>query len=114
MILTIPIPNQLDYCPGGEVFTYLRRARRFDLFTARFYAAEIFLILEFLHEHEQIAYRDIKPENLLLDAEGHIKLVDFGFAKNVSNGLGRPSLFMNPQISYFLSLCFSSHFPSQQ
>lgn len=85
--LQLTAGSKLDYCPGGEVFTYLRRARRFDLDTARFYAAEIFLILEFLHEVEHVAYRDLKPENLLLDAEGHIKLVDFGFAKNVAHGL---------------------------
>lgn len=75
----------LDYCPGGEVFSYLRKAKRFDENTARFYAAEIVCILEFLHEREGVAYRDLKPENLLLDAEGHIKLVDFGFAKRLGN-----------------------------
>ncbi|KAL9596277.1 MAG: hypothetical protein Q9219_005907 [cf. Caloplaca sp. 3 TL-2023] len=73
----------LDYCPGGEVFRYLRRAQKFDLNTARFYAAEIVLILEFLHNVQGIAYRDMKPENILIDAEGHLKLVDFGFAKKV-------------------------------
>ncbi|KAI4087839.1 MAG: hypothetical protein LQ344_006531 [Seirophora lacunosa] len=73
----------LDYCPGGEVFRYLRSAGRFDLNTARFYAAEIVLILEFLHNVQGIAYRDMKPENILIDAEGHLKLVDFGFAKKV-------------------------------
>ncbi|KAI4190170.1 MAG: hypothetical protein L6R41_000978 [Letrouitia leprolyta] len=73
----------LDYCPGGEVFRYLRAARKFDLDTARFYAAEIVLILEFLHNVQGIAYRDMKPENILIDAEGHLKLVDFGFAKKV-------------------------------
>jgi len=75
----------LDYCPGGEVFSYLRKAKRFDVNTSIFYAAEIVLILEFLHEQEGVAYRDLKPENLLLDADGHIKLVDFGFAKRLGN-----------------------------
>jgi serine/threonine protein kinase len=76
---------QLDYCPGGEVFSYLRRARRFNEPTSQFYAAEIVLILEYLHEKEGVAYRDLKPENILIDAEGHLKLVDFGFAKKVEN-----------------------------
>ncbi|KAL2183221.1 Pkinase-domain-containing protein [Thermothelomyces heterothallicus CBS 203.75] len=76
----------LDYVPGGELFTYLRKYRRFDEDMARFYAAEIVLILEHLHEQQGgIAYRDMKPENLLLDADGHIKLVDFGFAKRLGN-----------------------------
>jgi serine/threonine protein kinase len=75
----------LDYCPGGEVFSYLRRARRFNESTSQFYAAEIVLILEYLHEQEGVAYRDLKPENILIDAEGHLKLVDFGFAKKVEN-----------------------------
>ncbi|EEH02845.1 protein kinase [Histoplasma capsulatum G186AR] len=73
----------LEYCPGGEIFTFLRRARRFDVSTAQFYAAEIVLILEFLHDVHGIAYRDLKPENILLDADGHLKLVDFGFAKEI-------------------------------
>jgi serine/threonine protein kinase len=67
------------------VFSYLRRARRFNEPTSQFYAAEIVLILEFLHEKEGVAYRDLKPENILIDAEGHLKLVDFGFAKKVEN-----------------------------
>ncbi|KZF22983.1 Pkinase-domain-containing protein [Xylona heveae TC161] len=75
----------LEYCPGGEVFSYLRKARRFDEATAKFYAAEICLILEFLHSLEGIAYRDLKPENILIDADGHLKLVDFGFAKKCAN-----------------------------
>ncbi|KAF2431023.1 Pkinase-domain-containing protein [Tothia fuscella] len=75
----------LDYCPGGEVFSYLRRARRFNEATSQFYAAEIVLILEFLHEREGVAYRDLKPENILIDADGHLKLVDFGFAKKIDN-----------------------------
>ncbi|KAL9608272.1 MAG: hypothetical protein Q9167_006881 [Letrouitia subvulpina] len=67
----------------GEIFTYLRRAKKFDVDTARFYAAEIVLVLEFLHTVQGIAYRDMKPENILIDADGHLKLVDFGFAKRL-------------------------------
>ncbi|KAB8074348.1 kinase-like domain-containing protein [Aspergillus leporis] len=75
----------LDYCPGGEIFSYLRRARRFNENTAKFYAAEITLTIEFLHDVGGIVYRDLKPENILLDADGHIRLVDFGFAKQVGD-----------------------------
>ncbi|KAA8647138.1 hypothetical protein EYZ11_011399 [Aspergillus tanneri] len=75
----------LDYCPGGEIFSYLRRARRFNENTSKFYAAEITLAIEYLHSKEGIVYRDLKPENILLDAEGHIKIVDFGFAKQVGD-----------------------------
>ncbi|PLN75615.1 putative camp-dependent protein kinase catalytic subunit [Aspergillus taichungensis] len=75
----------LEYCPGGEIFSYLRRARRFNENTSRFYAAEICLTIEYLHDVEGVVYRDLKPENILLDAEGHIKLVDFGFAKQIGD-----------------------------
>ena len=81
----------LDYVPGGELFSYLRKMRRFEEPTARFYVAEIVLVLEFLHEDKGgVAYRDLKPENLLLDQEGHIKLVDFGFAKRLGHRGDRP------------------------
>ena len=46
----------------------------------RFYLAEIILAIESLHS-KGIIYRDLKPENILIDAEGHIKLIDFGFGK---------------------------------
>ncbi|KAL4872495.1 hypothetical protein BDV12DRAFT_162340 [Aspergillus spectabilis] len=75
----------LDYCPGGEIFSYLRRARRFPESTSKFYAAEITMTIEFLHDAEGVVYRDLKPENILLDADGHIKLVDFGFAKQIGD-----------------------------
>ncbi|RYP84997.1 hypothetical protein DL770_005126 [Monosporascus sp. CRB-9-2] len=81
----------LDYVPGGELFSYLRRHRRFPEEWARFYASEIVLVLEYLHEQQGgVAYRDLKPENLLLDAEGHVKLVDFGFAKRLGHRNDRP------------------------
>ena len=78
----------------------MRRARRFDEDTSRFYGAEIVLILEFLHDMKGIAYRDLKPENILLDSEGHLKLVDFGFAKEISNR----ALVMGPRFGFVLTL----------
>ena len=70
----------LDYSAGGELFYHLSRMKKFNEATTRFYCAEITLALEELHAHD-VVYRDLKPENILLDGEGHIKLVDFGLAK---------------------------------
>eukprot|EP01083_Nonionella_stella_P262594 892745_1 len=72
----------LDYIPGGEFFTHLRRAQRLKLRPTVFYAAQIVLIFQYLHS-KGIVYRDLKPENLLLDKSGNIRLTDFGFAKRV-------------------------------
>lgn len=72
----------LDYVIGGEFFTHLRSAGCFDSNTARFYAGQVTLIFESLH-NKDIIYRDLKPENLLLDKDGYLKLTDFGFAKKV-------------------------------
>jgi len=74
----------LEYIIGGEVFSHLRKAGRFPNETTRFYAAEIVLAVEYLHSLD-IIYRDLKPENLLLDIQGHIKITDFGFAKKVED-----------------------------
>ncbi|CAM9606506.1 unnamed protein product [Chrysoparadoxa australica] len=70
----------LDYCPGGELFFHLSRMKKLPEYMARFYAAEITLGLDHLHDNG-IVYRDLKPENILLDAVGHVKLADFGLAK---------------------------------
>lgn len=74
----------MEYVIGGELFSQLRKVGRFSNETARFYAAEIVLALEYLHS-KNIVYRDLKPENLLIDREGHIKITDFGFAKVVED-----------------------------
>ncbi|KAH9888397.1 kinase-like protein [Cubamyces lactineus] len=70
----------MDFVPGGELFTLLRRSNRFPDPVAKFYAAEVALALNYLHSND-IIYRDLKPENILLNFDGHIKIADFGFAK---------------------------------
>jgi len=70
----------LEYCPGGELFFHLSRAGRFPEGRARFYTAELLLALEYLHTLN-IIYRDLKPENVLLDVQGHVKITDFGLSK---------------------------------
>jgi serine/threonine protein kinase len=72
----------MEFVSGGEVFNYIRRAGSLPEEVSRIYAAEIVLALECLHS-QGIVYRDLKPENLLLDEMGHIKLTDFGFAKQI-------------------------------
>ncbi|GAA5801567.1 hypothetical protein HPULCUR_007015 [Helicostylum pulchrum] len=72
----------MDYVPGGELFSVLRRSKRFPDHVAKFYAAEVILAIEYMHS-KNVIYRDLKPENLLLDSQGHIKITDFGFAKHV-------------------------------
>ncbi|KDQ60624.1 hypothetical protein JAAARDRAFT_31588 [Jaapia argillacea MUCL 33604] len=74
----------MSYVPGGELFTHLRRAGRFTPDVTRFYLATIILALKYLHSFN-IIYRDLKPENLLLDSRGYLRLTDFGFAKTVDD-----------------------------
>ena len=73
----------MEFVNGGELFTHLKRQGKggFDEGRARFYAAEIVLALEYLHK-SGVIYRDLKPENILIDAEGHVRLTDFGLSKS--------------------------------
>ena len=67
---------------GGELYALLRNSGKLSNDRAKFYAAEVVLAFEYLHGL-MIAYRSLKPENILIDHRGNIKLVDFGFAKVV-------------------------------
>ena len=72
----------MEFVPGGEIFSHLRKRGRFSFSMTRFYIASIVLAIQYLHAMD-IVYRDLKPENLLLDERGYLKITDFGFAKIV-------------------------------
>jgi len=73
----------LDYLRGGELFFHLKKNRRFTEEVARIWIAQIALALGHLHGLD-IVYRDLKPENVLLDDDGNVCLTDFGLAKDVA------------------------------
>ncbi|CAD8179125.1 unnamed protein product [Paramecium pentaurelia] len=70
----------LDYCPGGDLGMLLCKIQRFPEEIVKLYICEIILALEDLHKRN-IIFRDLKPDNILLDAEGHVLLTDFGLSK---------------------------------
>ena len=86
----------LDYCPIGDL-SYQIQLNLMEEDEAKFYIAELILAIEYLHQHD-IIYRDLKPENILIDADGHLKLADFGLAKeNVSTNAPNKTFCGSPQ-----------------
>ena len=86
----------LDYCPIGDL-SYQIQLNLFEEDEAKFYIAELILAIEYLHQHD-IIYRDLKPENILIDVDGHVKLADFGLAKeNVSTNVPNKTFCGSPQ-----------------
>lgn len=75
----------LELLQGGELFTHLRNRGKLPEQSARFYAATVVYAFSTLHA-KKIAYRDLKPENLVMDSKGYVKLVDFGLAKQLLSG----------------------------
>jgi serum/glucocorticoid-regulated kinase 2 len=91
----------IDYCPGGDL-SFQIQLNLFEEEEAKFYIAELILAIEYLHNHN-IIYRDLKPENILIASDGHIKLVDFGLAREnvkddvVKSFCGSPN-YLSPEM----------------
>lgn len=77
-----------EYVPGGELFARLRHEGSFRESRVKLYAAEMALAIGHLHSLGVI-YRDLKPENILVDRDGHLRIADFGLAKEVGAGTTR-------------------------
>jgi serine/threonine protein kinase len=70
----------LEYCAGGDLAQHLQKDKRFSEDRAKIYLCEIILALEDLHKRD-IIFRDLKPDNVVLDDDGHALLTDFGLSK---------------------------------
>ncbi|GMH19702.1 hypothetical protein Nepgr_021543 [Nepenthes gracilis] len=88
----------MEYLNGGDLYSLLRNLGCLDEDMARVYIAEVVLALEYLHSLN-VVHRDLKPDNLLISPDGHIKLTDFGLSKvgliNSTNDLSGPSISSN-------------------
>ncbi|KAM3328963.1 hypothetical protein ACQJBY_026195 [Aegilops geniculata] len=86
----------MEFCPGGDLHVARQRqpGRRFSVASARFYAAETVLALEYLHMMG-VVYRDLKPENVLVRADGHIMLSDFDLSLKCDDVV--PKLLRQPR-----------------
>jgi len=97
-----------EFIPGGSLRLAMSKLRVLENGNAQFHGASIFLALEALHDRD-IVFRDLKPENVMLDASGYVKLVDFGIAKHLDSSgrtfsiLGTPQ-YMSPEI-----ICRAGH-----
>ena len=72
----------IDFIKAGDLMKVLNKFKQLEPGHAMFYAAQIVLCLEYLHG-KNLVYRDLKPENVLVDSTGYLKLADFGFIKEV-------------------------------
>ena len=73
-----------EFIPGGELFNLLKVENKFPLEKAQFYAGQIVFVLEYLHS-KNIIYRNLKPENILINKNGYLKITDFELSKNIED-----------------------------
>jgi len=99
----------MDYCPGGELFFYLEKIGKFKEKTAKFYAACILLGLKELHT-ANIVYWDLKPENVLIGADGYARITDFGLSKeNIQGNTEATSFCGTPEYLAPETLAWTGH-----
>ncbi len=73
----------MPFVRGGELYKVFQSKKRFPEHVVKFYAAQIALAIRYLHL-QGIAHRDLKLENILIDADGYLKIIDYGLAKMIS------------------------------
>ena len=73
-----------EFIPGGDLFNYLKVETTFSLDKVQFYSSQIIIVLDYLH-NKKIIYRNLKPENILINKNGYIKLFDFELAKIIKD-----------------------------
>lgn len=90
----------LEYLEGGELFFHLSQERIMSEKVACFYVAEMILALRHLHINAGVIYRDLKPENCLLNRKGHLVLTDFGLSKvsDQSNSMDGTAQYIAPEV----------------
>lgn len=103
----------MSFIRGGEMFTHLRKAKKFNEKRAKFYAAQVYLALRYLHDLGYV-YRDLKPENILFEPDGYIKISDYGLAKNLKPNEKTYSLAGTPDYVSNISFNFRSLSNSEQ
>lgn len=92
----------LDFCPGGDLGQLLTKHVKLNEEMARFYICEIILALESLHK-DCIIFRDLKPDNVVLDMKGHARLTDFGLSKqgiydNITKSFCGSIAYLSPEV----------------
>lgn len=86
----------MPYLSGGDLFFILKKNDRFDEEKARFITGQIVIALEYLHFLD-LVHRDVKPENILMDHTGYVKLIDFGFCKRLTSSQRTYTLCGTPE-----------------